>query len=88
MSVSNKTQNKKSQADLDLDLDGYDYYKTIEEFSEFIRLNPYIAEAYFFRGESYYQLEQTEQAIHDFEKVLNLKPDSEFAKEKLQELRG
>jgi len=25
MSVSDKTQNKKSQADLDLDLDGYDY---------------------------------------------------------------
>ncbi len=46
----------------------------IEDYDETIRLNPNDAEAYFKRGNAYYNLNKEKRAIEDYDKAIRLNP--------------
>ncbi len=52
-----------------------DYEKSIEEYSEVVRINSDHLSAYFNRGLVYYEEKRYDRAIEDFDKVLGLRPD-------------
>ena len=53
-----------------------DYYDAIAAYSEAIELDPDFAQAYRNRGFSYYRLRKGEEAIKDYERFIELEPDS------------
>lgn len=53
-----------------------DYHSAINEYTEAIKLNPSYGMAYGGRGTTHSELGQYEQAIDDFEKYIQLAPDS------------
>ena len=52
-----------------------DYEGAIKLYNEAVKLNPNYAEAYCYRGESYYWLDKYKQAIKDYNKAIELKPN-------------
>ena len=56
-------------------LDWSDYATAIDAFTEAIRQDPDNAEAYFYRGKTYYKEGDKDQAIKDFTQVITLKPN-------------
>jgi tetratricopeptide (TPR) repeat protein len=53
--------------------------KAIEDYSRQIAANPNNLEAYFARGNRYYDLKRYQDAIADYKKVIRLKPDQAIA---------
>jgi tetratricopeptide (TPR) repeat protein len=52
-----------------------DHEKSLEEYSEVVRINPEHISAYFNRGLVHYEEQRYDRAIEDFDRVLGLRPD-------------
>lgn len=56
-----------------------DFQGAIADFSKAIELNPNLAEAYNYRGTSYFWLEKYQQALDDYSQALRLDPNLTIA---------
>ena len=53
-----------------------EFQRAIDDYSEAIRLDAQLAQAYLHRSRAYHQTEQFEHALEDLDEVLELTPDS------------
>jgi len=63
-----------------------EFESAVNDFNEVIKANSGYYVAYYLRGRAYCFLKQPEQAISDYKKALDLKPDFTFAKTALDEV--
>lgn len=62
------------------------YAEAVELFNQVLKQNPYYAEAYLYRGTAYRHLKETENAIADLKRAIQLAPDERLAYQRLASL--
>ena len=55
------------------------YQKAIINFNKAIRINPYIPDIYYNLGLAYYHIGKMDNAIENYQKAINLKPDYDLS---------
>lgn len=62
------------------------YSEAVELFKQALKQNPYYTEAYLYRGTAYRHLGETEKAIADLKRAIDLAPDEPLAYQRLASL--